>query len=76
VCGQPDVGREHKPKREITHEWNIDEHCNQRKESNNKGYYVHAENVENANSRNRHITDLLKASRESLLGLFLNNRKE
>src|SRR5262245_7007810 len=26
VSGQPNVGREHEPKCEITHEWNIDKH--------------------------------------------------
>jgi hypothetical protein len=55
MCGQPDVCCEHKPKRIITHEWNIDKHRNQREEGNDERNDVHAENVENSNSSNSHI---------------------
>jgi hypothetical protein len=62
--GQPDVGSKHKPKREIAHERNIDKHRDQREKGNNERNYVHAENVEDPDSRNTHIASLLKISRE------------
>jgi hypothetical protein len=64
VCGQADVGGEHKPKREITHKWNIHKYRNQSEEGNNEGNDVYAENVENPDSRNSHIASLLKDSRK------------
>ncbi len=63
MSGQPDVSRKHEPKREITHERNIDKHRDYRKKGNNERNYVHAENVENPDSCNTHIASLLKASR-------------
>jgi hypothetical protein len=60
MCGQPDVGREHKPKRIITHEWNIDKHRDQREKGNNQRDYVNTEKIENPNGRNSHIVSLLK----------------
>jgi hypothetical protein len=70
VSGQPDVGREHEPKREITHEWNIDKHCNYRKEGNDERNDVHAKNVENPDSRNTHIGSLLKATPQQEFACF------
>jgi hypothetical protein len=64
MCGQPDVGCKHEPKRVITHEWNIDKHCDEREEGNNQRNHMHAENVENPNGGNSHIASLLKASQE------------
>jgi hypothetical protein len=67
---QPDVGGKHKPKREIAHERNIDKHRDQREKGNNERNYVHAENVENPDSRHAHIASLPKASREQRLRAF------
>jgi hypothetical protein len=67
MCRQPDIGGEHKPKRIITHEWNIDKHCDECEEGNNERNHVHAENVENPDSSNSHMASLLKASQEQEL---------
>jgi hypothetical protein len=34
MSGQPNVGCKHKPKCEVTHEWNIDKHRDEREECN------------------------------------------
>jgi hypothetical protein len=61
MCGQPDVGCEHKPKSVITHEWNIDKHRDQREQGNDERNYMNAEKIENPNSCNGHIASLLKS---------------
>jgi hypothetical protein len=70
VCGQPDVGREHKPKRVVTYEWNIDKHRDQREEGNAERNYVNAEKVENTDSCNTHIANLVKYSPQQAFSNF------
>jgi hypothetical protein len=45
MSGQANVGCKHKPKCEITHQWNVDKHRDQREERNTKRNYVYAENL-------------------------------
>jgi hypothetical protein len=71
MCRQPDVGCEHKPKRIITHEWNIYKYSDEREKRHNERNYVYAENVENTDSRNTHIANLQKASQDWAFYRFL-----
>jgi len=75
MCGQPDVGCEHKPKRVITHEWNIDKHRDQREKGDNERNYMNAEKIENPN-RNSHIASLLKSFAGKRVRVFLKKHKQ
>ena len=74
MSGQHNVGCDHKPKRVVTYEGNIDEYRNNCEQGDNERNYMDTENIEHCNSRG-HLCCLTETFAAAKSGSFVKNYK-